>query len=106
MGSPQLDRSASNQAAVASCSGGALSSLAGTSATSAKPADRLARWRPQIRAFGRQEQARGGRGGLVQSPHNNSFKPTPLRYTNNMAGKACHVVGSTTRRGLTQALGR
>src|SRR3546814_18218688 len=26
--------------------------------------------------------------------HNNSFKPNALRYTNNMAGKACHVVGS------------
>src|SRR3546814_885604 len=28
---------------------------------------------------------------------NNSFNPNPLRSTNNMAGKACHVVGSTTR---------
>ena len=36
---------------------------------------------------------------------NNSFKPTPLRCTNNMADAACHVVGSTTQRGLTQALG-
>ena len=27
---------------------------------------------------------------------NNSFKPNLLRYTNNMAGKACHVVGSAT----------
>ena len=35
---------------------------------------------------------------------NNSFKPNPLRYTNNLAGKACHVVGSATRVGLTQAL--
>lgn len=37
--------------------------------------------------------------------YNNSFKPNPLRYTNNMAGRACHVVASTTRVGLTQALG-
>lgn len=37
---------------------------------------------------------------------NNSFKPTPLRYANHMAGTACHVLRSTTRRGLTQALGR
>ena len=29
-----------------------------------------------------------------------------LRYTNNVAGKACHVVGSATQVGLTQALGR
>src|SRR3546814_20292631 len=36
---------------------------------------------------------------------NNSFNPNPLRSTNNMAGKACHVVGSTTQVGLTQALG-
>src|SRR3546814_11432830 len=33
-----------------------------------------------------------------------SFNPNPLRYTNNMADKACHVVGSTTQVGLTQAL--
>src|SRR3546814_4011852 len=32
--------------------------------------------------------------------HNNSFKPNALRYTNNMADKACHVVGSTTHVGL------
>ena len=37
---------------------------------------------------------------------NNSFKPKPLRYTKGMAGKACHGFGSTTRFGLTQALGR
>src|SRR5690606_6889426 len=36
---------------------------------------------------------------------NNSFKPNLLRYTNNMAGKACHVVGYATQVGLTQALG-
>src|SRR5690606_35018168 len=36
---------------------------------------------------------------------NSSFKPTPLRYTKHMAGAACHVLCSTTRRGLTQALG-
>ena len=35
---------------------------------------------------------------------NNSFKPNLLRYTNNVAGKACHVVGSATQVGLTQAL--
>jgi hypothetical protein len=47
-----------------------------------------------------------GRGdGSGQPRPNNSFKPNPLRYTNNMADKACHVVGSTTRVGLTQALG-
>ena len=36
---------------------------------------------------------------------NNSFKPNLLRSTNNMAERACHVVGSTTQVGLTQALG-
>src|SRR3546814_879490 len=36
---------------------------------------------------------------------NNSFKPNLLRYTNNMAGRACHVVASATQVGLTQALG-
>ena len=36
---------------------------------------------------------------------NNSFKPNLLRYTNNMAEKACHVVASATQVGLTQALG-
>ncbi len=36
---------------------------------------------------------------------NSSFNPNPLRSTNNMAGRACHVVGSTTQVGLTQALG-
>src|SRR5690606_31393280 len=36
---------------------------------------------------------------------NSSFKPTPLRYTKHMAGTACHALCSTTRRGLTQALG-
>jgi len=36
---------------------------------------------------------------------NNSFKPNLLRYTNNVAEKACHVVGSATQVGLTQALG-
>ena len=35
---------------------------------------------------------------------NNSFKPNLLRSTNNMAGKACHVAGSATQVGLTQAL--
>ena len=37
---------------------------------------------------------------------NNSFKPNALRYTKHMADKACHVFGSTTHVGLTQALGR
>ena len=32
---------------------------------------------------------------------NNAFKPTPLRSAKHMAGQACHVLGSTTRRGLT-----
>ena len=36
---------------------------------------------------------------------NNSFNPNPLRSTNKVADKACHVVGSTTQVGLTQALG-
>src|SRR5690606_7209510 len=36
---------------------------------------------------------------------NHSFKPNALRYTNNMAGRACHVVGSATHVGLTQVLG-
>src|SRR3546814_2210695 len=36
---------------------------------------------------------------------NNSFKPNLLRYTNNMAGRACHVVASATQVGLTQVLG-
>ena len=36
---------------------------------------------------------------------NNSFKPNLLRYSKNMAGKACHVLASTTQVGLIQALG-
>jgi hypothetical protein len=32
---------------------------------------------------------------------NNAFKPKPLRSTKHMAGKACHVLGSTTQLGLT-----
>src|SRR3546814_13526752 len=40
----------------------------------------------------------------LQRP-NNSFKPNLLRYTNNMAGRACHVVASATQVGLTQAIG-
>lgn len=35
---------------------------------------------------------------------NNSFKPTPLRSSQTVAGKACHCLASTTRRGLTQVL--
>ena len=44
--------------------------------------------------------------GFVQRTkgHNDSFKPNPFRYVNNMAGKACHVLASTTRVGLTQVL--
>ena len=38
------------------------------------------------------------------SAANNSFKPNLLRYTNNVAEKACHVVASATQVGLTQAL--
>src|SRR3546814_9156581 len=36
---------------------------------------------------------------LVATKHapNNSFNPNPLRSTNNMADRACHVVGSTTQ---------
>src|SRR5690606_7946968 len=37
-------------------------------------------------------------------PPNNSFKPNLLRYTKHMAEKACHVFGSATQVGLTQAL--
>src|SRR5688572_31953401 len=36
---------------------------------------------------------------------NNSFKPNLLRYTKHMAERSCHVFGSTTQVGLTQALG-
>ena len=36
---------------------------------------------------------------------NNSFKPKPLRYAKHMADIACHVFRSTTRLGLTLALG-
>ena len=35
---------------------------------------------------------------------NNSFKPNLLRYTNNVADKACHVVGYATQVGLTPVL--
>lgn len=46
-----------------------------------------------------------GLSGFERLQPNNSFKPNLLRYTNNMAGRACHVVGSATQVGLTQALG-
>jgi len=36
---------------------------------------------------------------------NNSFKPKPLRSGKGMAERACHAFASTTRFGLTQALG-
>jgi len=32
---------------------------------------------------------------------NNAFKPDPLRYAAQAAGKACHLVRSTARVGLT-----
>ena len=35
---------------------------------------------------------------------NNAFKPKPLRSANHMAGRACHVLHSTTRFGLTWVL--
>ena len=38
-------------------------------------------------------------------PPNQSFKPTLLRSTKPMAGRACHGFGSATQRGLTQSLG-
>ena len=45
-----------------------------------------------------------GRKLGVRRP-NKSFKPKPLRYAKHMASKACHVFRSTTRLGLTLALG-
>ena len=47
---------------------------------------------------------RVGRKLGVRRP-NKSFKPKPLRYANHMAGRACHVLRSTTRLGLTWVLG-
>jgi Protein of unknown function len=41
----------------------------------------------------------------AQLAPNNSFKPNLLRYVNNMAERACHVVASATQVGLIQALG-
>ena len=41
-------------------------------------------------------------GGIV--PPNNSFKPNVLRYGNNTADRACHVVAYATHVGLIQAL--
>ncbi len=46
----------------------------------------------------------GQSGGMLRPNH--SFKPTLLRYAKHMAGTACHVLRSTTQRGLTQVLGR
>src|SRR3546814_16279527 len=49
----------------------------------------------------------GGKSGRArQVTPNNSFKPNLLRYTNNMAERACHVVASATQVGLTPALDR
>ncbi len=42
---------------------------------------------------------------IAGMPPNNAFKPKPLRSTKHMAGKACHVFGSTMQFGLTWALG-
>ena len=50
-------------------------------------------------------QSNKARHVVLGAAPNNSFKPNLLRYTNNVAGKACHVVGSATQVGLTQALG-
>jgi hypothetical protein len=44
--------------------------------------------------------------GLNDLLPNNSFKPNALRSTKHMAEKACHVFGSATHVGLTQALDR
>ena len=41
----------------------------------------------------------------MKRPPNNSFKPTPHRGANHMAGTACHVLHAPLWRGLTQALG-
>jgi hypothetical protein len=46
----------------------------------------------------------GGVSSKWRTP-NNSFKPNLLRYSNNMADRACHVVASATQVGLIQALG-
>ena len=43
-------------------------------------------------------------GTVVALPPNQSFKPTLLRSTKPMAGRACHGFGSATQRGLTQSL--
>jgi len=59
--------------------------------------------RPRHPGFGSSSLS-GNRFRAMIAP-NNSFNPNPLRSTNNMADKACHVVGSTTQVGLTQALG-
>src|SRR3546814_2994591 len=43
-------------------------------------------------------------GSCNRKTPNNSFNPNLLRYTKHMAEIACHVFGSTTQVGLTQAL--
>ena len=40
-------------------------------------------------------------GVIGETRPNNAFKPKPLRYAKHMAGKACQVLCSTTRLGLT-----
>ena len=62
-------------------------------------------WAWAASAASRTAELRAGQSRRMLRP-NNSFKPTPLRYGKSMAGKACHAFASTTRRGLTQALGR
>jgi hypothetical protein len=38
---------------------------------------------------------------LAKAGPNSAFKPNSFRSANNMAEKACHVLGSATRVGLT-----
>jgi hypothetical protein len=38
---------------------------------------------------------------LAKMGPNIAFKPNSFRYANNMAEKACHVLGCATRVGLT-----
>src|SRR3546814_20819344 len=61
----------------------------------------------QMRASANSHRPLRGRSRLLlpAARPNSSFNPNPLRSTNNMAGRACHVVGSTTPVGVTQALG-
>ena len=47
---------------------------------------------------------RSREGGTAQRP-NNAFKPNPLRYAVQAAGKACHLAHSPARVGFTKVLG-